>query len=74
MTAIAFWLLLAGVVLFIPAIAATMLAYAVWEHRNPSRSFIGPTHIQCDQCEWVVPVRFIDQHLQRHAAERSSVD
>ena len=64
------WLLIAGAALFIPAITALMIAFAVWEHRNPSRAFIGPTHIKCGQCGWVVPARFIVQHVQRHANER----
>lgn len=66
---IAIWVLIAGAVLFVPAVAVMMIAYAIWEHRHPSRSYIGPTHVTCSQCGWLVPLRFVDQHRQRHVRE-----
>ena len=67
---IAFWLLIAGAVLYIPAIAVTMIAYAIWEHRHPPRGFIGPTHVTCAECGCQVPLRFVHHHRQRHLESR----
>lgn len=38
------WAIIAGAILYVPALCVLMITYAIWEHRHPSRDFIGPTY------------------------------